>query len=209
MKRLSILFLGMMALASCSNNVEPQNTISDSEVVENVMMSRRSIRQYTKQTISRDTLDQIIKCGINAPNGQNRQAYELRIVNNPKLLKQISDAVIKDKPDVSLKPGADNIFFGATTVIFVANDTSYDMSQIDCGLLGENIMLSAWAKGIGTCCMGFPIRLMKESELCAPLIRELGFSADYNLLYCIAMGYPNETPDAKPRKEDMVKYIEE
>lgn len=209
MKRLSILFLGMMALASCSNNVEPQNTISDSEVVENVMMSRRSIRQYTKQTISRDTLDQIIKCGINAPNGQNRQAYELRIVNNPKLLKQISDAVIKDKPDVSLKPGADNIFFGATTVIFVANDTSYDMSQIDCGLLGENIMLSAWAKGIGTCCMGFPIRLMKESESCAPLIRELGFNADYNLLYCIAMGYPNETPDAKPRKEDMVKYIEE
>ena len=209
MKRLSILFLGMMALASCSNNVEPQNTISDSEVVENVMMSRRSIRQYTKQTISRDTLDQIIKCGINAPNGQNRQAYELRIVNNPKLLKQISDAVIKDKPDVSLKPGADNIFFGATTVIFVANDTSYDMSQIDCGLLGENIMLSAWAKGIGTCCMGFPIRLMKESESCAPLIRELGFCADYNLLYCIAMGYPNETPDAKPRKEDMVKYIEE
>ncbi len=209
MKRLSILFLGMMALASCSNNVEPQNTISDSEVVENVMMSRRSIRQYTKQTISRDTLDQIIKCGINAPNGQNRQAYELRIVNNPKLLKQISDAVIKDKPDVSLKPGADNIFFGATTVIFVANDTSYDMSQIDCGLLGENIMLSAWAKGIGTCCMGFSIRLMKESESCAPLIRELGFSADYNLLYCIAMGYPNETPDAKPRKEDMVKYIEE
>lgn len=199
----------MMALASCSNNVEPQNTISDSEVVENVMMSRRSIRQYTKQTISRDTLDQIIKCGINAPNGQNRQAYELRIVNNPKLLKQISDAVIKDKPDVSLKPGTDNIFFGATTVIFVANDTSYDMSQIDCGLLGENIMLSAWAKGIGTCCMGFPIRLMKESESCAPLIRELGFSADYNLLYCIAMGYPNETPDAKPRKEDMVKYIEE
>ncbi len=199
----------MMALASCSNNVEPQNTISDSEVVENVMMSRRSIRQYTKQTISRDTLDQIIKCGINAPNGQNRQAYELRIVNNPKLLKQISDAVIKDKPDVSLKPGADNIFFGATTVIFVANDTSYDMSQIDCGLLGENIMLSAWAKGIGTCCMGFPIRLMKESESCAPLIRELDFSADYNLLYCIAMGYPNETPDAKPRKEDMVKYIEE
>ena len=188
----------MMALASCSNNVEPQNTISNSEVVENVMMSRRSIRQYTKQTISRDTLDQIIKCGINAPNGQNRQAYELRIVNNPKLLKQISDAVIKDKPDVSLKPGADNIFFGATTVIFVANDTSYDMSQIDCGLLGENIMLSAWAKGIGTCCIGFPIRLMKESESCAPLIRELGFSAGYNLLYCIAMGYPNETPDAKP-----------
>ena len=58
-------------------------------------MARRSIRQYTKQTISRDTLDQIIKCGINAPNGQNRQAYEIRVVNNPQILKDISDAVIK------------------------------------------------------------------------------------------------------------------
>ena len=199
----------MMVLASCSQSDVTKESTNDSESVENIIMARRSIRQYTKQTISRDTLDQIIKCGINAPNGQNRQAYEIRVVNNPQILKDISDAVIKDNKDMSLKPGADNIFFGATTVVFIGNDTSYDMSQIDCGLLGENIMLSAWAKGIGTCCMGFPIRLMKESESCAPLIRELDFSADYNLLYCIAMGYPNETPDAKPRKEDMVKYIEE
>ncbi len=208
MKKLSFLFLCMMALASCSQSDVSKESPKDSESVENVIMARRSIRQYTKQTISRDTLDQIIKCGINAPNGQNRQAYEIRVVNNPQILKEISDAVLKDNKDMSLKPGADNIFFGASTVIFIANDTSYDMSQIDCGLLGENIILSAWEKGIGTCCMGFPIRLMKESESCAPFIQKLGFSAGHNRLYCIAMGYPNEQPDAKPRKEDMIKYVE-
>lgn len=208
MKKLSFLFLCMMALASCSQSDVSKESPKDSESVENVIMARRSIRQYTKQTISRDTLDQIIKCGINAPNGQNRQAYEIRVVNNPQMLKEISDAVLKDNKDMSLKPGADNIFFGASTVIFIANDTSYDMSQIDCGLLGENIILSAWEKGIGTCCMGFPIRLMKESESCAPFIQKLGFSAGHNRLYCIAMGYPNEQPDAKPRKEDMIKYVE-
>ena len=197
-----------MVLASCSQSDVTKESSKDSESVENVIMARRSIRQYTKQTISLDTLDQIIKCGINAPNGQNRQAYEIRIVNNPQMLKDISDAVIKDNRDLSLKPGADDIFFGATTVVFIGNDTSYDMSQIDCGLLGENIMLSAWEKGIGSCCMAFPIRLMKESETCAPLIQKLGFIAGYNLLYCIAMGYPNENPDAKPRKEDMIKYVE-
>ena len=197
MKKLSFLILCMMVLASCSQSDVTKESSKDSESVENVIMARRSIRQYTKQTISRDTLDQIIKCGINAPNGQNRQAYEIRIVNNPQMLKDISDAVIKDNKDLSLKPGADNIFFGATTVVFIS-----------CGLLGENIMLSAWEKGIGSCCMAFPIRLMKESETCAPLIQKLGFSAGYNLLYCIAMGYPNENPDAKPRKEDMIKYVE-
>ena len=208
MKKISFLILCIMVLASCSQSDVTKESSKDSESVENVIMARRSIRQYTKQTISRDTLDPIIKCGINAPNGQNRQAYEIRIVNNPQMLKNISDAVIKDNKDLSLKPGADNIFFGATTVVFIGNDTSYDMSQIDCGLLGENIMLSAWEKGIGSCCMAFPIRLMKESETCAPLIQKLGFSAGYNLLYCITMGYPNENPDAKPRKEDMIKYVE-
>lgn len=49
---------------------------------------------------------------------------------------------------------------------------------------------------------------MKESESCAPYIQKLGFSAGYNLLYSIALGYPNESPDAKPRKEDMIKYVE-
>jgi nitroreductase len=208
MKKLSFLFLCMMVLASCSQSDVTKESTNDSKSVENVIMARRSIRQYTKQTISRDTLDQIIKCGINAPNGQNRQAYEIRVVNNPQLLKEISDAVLKDNKDMSLKPGTDNIFFGASTVVFIGNDMSYDMSQIDCGLLGENIMLSAWEKGIGSCCMAFPIRLMKESESCAPLVQKLGFSAGYNLLYCIAMGYPNENPDAKPRKEDMIKYVE-
>ena len=208
MRKLSFLFLCMMVLASCSQSDVTKESTNDSESVENIIMARRSIRQYTKQTISRDTLDQIIKCGINAPNGQNRQAYEIRVVNNPQLLKEISDAVLKDNKDMSLKPGADNIFFGASAVVFIGNDTSYDMSQIDCGLLGENIMLSAWEKGIGTCCMAFPVRKMKESESCAPLIQKLGFSAGYNLLYCIAMGYPNENPDAKPRKEDMIKYVE-
>ena len=208
MKKLTFLFLCMMALASCSQNDASKESAKDSESVDNVIMARRSIRQYSKQTISRDTLDQIIKCGINAPNGQNRQAYEIRVVDNPQLLKEISDAVVKNNKDMSLKPGADNIFFGATTVVFIGNDTSYDMSQVDCGLLGENIMLSAWEKGIGSCCMAFPIRLMKESESCAPLIQKLGFSAGYNLLYCIAMGYPNEKPDARPRKDNMIKYVE-
>lgn len=209
MKKISLLLLGLMALASCSNNESAPQTADNSELVENVIMARRSIRQYTKQTISRDTLDQIIKCGINAPNGQGRQAYELRVVNNPQLLKEISDAVLKDNPEMNLKPGTDNIFLGATSVVFIANDTSYDMSQVDCGLLGENIILSAWAKGIGSCCMAHTIRLMKESESCAPFIQKLGFSAGYNLLYSIAMGYPNESPGARPRKDNMIKYVEE
>lgn len=172
------------------------------------MMSRRSIRQYTDKRISRDTLNRILECGINAPNGQNRQAYEIRVVDNPELLAEITAAVVNDNKDNAPKNGAKNIFANATCVVFIANDTTYDVSQVDCGLLGENIILAAWARGIGSCCMAHPVRQMKDSKSCAPYIEKLGFSKDYNLLYCIAMGYPDETPGAKPRKTDKIRFID-
>lgn len=39
-------------------------------------------------------------------------------------------------------------------------------------------------------------------------IERLGFSNGYNLLLAIALGYPDESPAARPRKSDMVKYVE-
>lgn len=209
MKKIICSLLFMAAMVSCTQQAEtPTATADDAEVVEKVMMSRRSIRQYTDKRISRDTLNRILECGINAPNGQNRQAYEIRVVDNPELLAEITAAMVNDNKDNAPKNGAKNIFANATCVVFIANDTTYDVSQVDCGLLGENIILAAWARGIGSCCMAHPVRLMKDSKSCAPYIEKLGFSKDYNLLYCIAMGYPDETPDAKPRKTDKIRFID-
>lgn len=209
MKKIICSLLFMAAMVSCTQQAEtPTATADDAEVVEKVMMSRRSIRQYTDKRISRDTLNRILECGINAPNGQNRQAYEIRVVDNPELLAEITAAVVNENKDNAPKNGAKNIFANATCVVFIANDTTYDVSQVDCGLLGENIILAAWTRGIGSCCMAHPVRLMKDSKSCAPYIEKLGFSKDYNLLYCIAMGYPDETPDAKPRKTDKIRFID-
>lgn len=46
------------------------------------------------------------------------------------------------------------------------------------------------------------------SESASPFMTKLDFSEGYKLLYCIALGYPDETPDAKPRNEEKVRYIE-
>lgn len=202
--------LCLLAAASCSMPVNtPENA---PQTLEDIIMSRRSIRRYTECPIGRDTLDIILNSGLNAPNGQNRQAYEIRVVDNPEFLAEISAAV--QTGDSRAVDGAghatsvESIFHGAPCVLFLANDTSYDMSQVDCGLLGENIILTAWSMGIGSCCMAGPIRQMKESEACAPLIRKMGFSEGYNLLYCIVMGYPDEFPSARPRKTEKIRFVE-
>lgn len=176
--------------------------------MDEVIMSRRSIRKWQDKAVSRDTLDIILKHGINAPNGKGIQAYEVRVIDKSELLKEMSDAVVKDMPEVGQREGFENIFVNAPCVVFIASYNDYDLSQVDCGLLGENIILSAWSMGIGSCCLGSSARMLKTSESAAPYLEKLDFPEGYNLLYCIALGYPDETPDAKPRNEQKVRYIE-
>ena len=210
-KTLLFSLLGATLLSGCtapSTQTNETATTSDAEAIERVIMARRSIRQYTDRTLSRDTLQQILIAAVNAPNGQNRQAYELRVVDNPQLLQEISDAVASDT-DVRIRKGTSTIFAGAPCVVFIARDTTYDISAIDCGLLGENLILKAWSMGIGSCCMAGPTRQMIKSKACAPYMERLGFSTDYELLYCITLGFPAESPDAKPRKYDeKIRFVE-
>ncbi len=207
------LFMGMavvMTLTACNENkIQTTATAIDSaNVVTDVMMGRRSIRNYKDSVINRETLNEILKYGINAPNGQNLQSYEIRVIDSPALIDSITAAVVKDNPKIAEREGFKNIFVNAPCVICIANKKDYDMSQVDCGLLGENIILAAQAKGIGSCCLGSSARWIKDSESARPFLDRMTFSDGYELLYCIALGYPNESPEAKPRRDDMIKFME-
>ena len=199
-----------LMLTACNDNKMQQTgtDIDSAKVMTELMMSRRSIRAYKDSVISRETLNDILKCGINAPNGKNLQSYEIRVIDSPALIDSMTQAVVKDKPEIAQREGFKNIFVNAPCVVCIAYDTQYDMAQIDCGLLGENIILAAWAKGIGSCCLGSSARWLLDSPSATPYLDRLAFSKGYQLLYCIALGYPDETPEAKPRRDDMIRFVE-
>ena len=199
-----------LMLTACNDNKMQQTgtDIDSAKVMTELMMSRRSIRAYKDSVISRETLNDILKCGINAPNGKNLQSYEIRVIDSPALIDSMTQAVVKDKPEIAQREGFKNIFVNAPCVVCIAYDTQYDMAQIDCGLLGENIILAAWEKGIGSCCLGSSARWLLDSPSAKPYLDRLAFSKGYQLLYCIALGYPDETPEAKPRRDDMIRFVE-
>lgn len=210
MKKLLLGIAAALSMTACNGIKQQQQTadIDTASVVNDLMMSRRSIRAYKDSVISRETLNEILKYGINAPNGQNLQSYEIRVIDSPALIDSITQAVVKDNPKIAERDGFKNIFVNAPCVVCIACDTQYDMAQIDCGLLGENIILAAWAKGIGSCCLGSSARWILDSPSAKPYLDRMAFSKGYKLLYCIALGYPAETPKAKPRRDDMIKFMD-
>lgn len=202
------------ALASCgdgtpgvNNNGQVEDSVMTKEgnaVIETIM-ARRSIRKYKEQTVGRDTLDRIMECGINAPNGQNKQSWEVRVVDNPQIMEDIKNTLKEAYPDMEMAAGC---FRGAPVMVFIARDLSYDFSAYDCGLMAENIMLSAKSLGVGSICLGSPVRFINDNPKCGPILERLSFSEGYELCLCVGLGYADESPEAKPRDNSKVKYVD-
>lgn len=210
MKLSKLLLTALIAATAMSCTQQPKEepiVMKDKNEVIETIMARRSIRKYQDRPVSRDTLNKIMECGINAPNGQNKQSWEVRIVDNPQLMEEIKEAMAKGHPD--MKPEmAKGCFRGAPVMVFIARDKSYDFSAYDCGLMAENIMLSAWSMGVGSICLGSPVRFLTDNDVCKPIIEKLGFSEGFELCLCVGLGYADESPEAKPRDMGKVKFVD-
>ena len=203
------LALAALMLAGCGSATSqtpdaPTSTQpTTDDVVTQLMMSRRSIRSYKDSAISRQTLDDILTCGVNAPNGRNMQAYEIRVLS-PAMIDSLTAAVVRDNPKIAERKGFKNIFVNAPCVICIANDTRYDMSQIDCGLLGENIILAAWAKGIGSCCLGSSARWIIDSPSARPSSRRWSSPKATNCSTASRWATPTRRP--RPSRARWTRY---
>ena len=194
--------VGTFAAVSCAQ-AEQKRVDMKNEVIE-AIMTRRTIRKYKPETVEPKVLEKIIECGINAPSALNRQSWEIRVVNNLDLLENIKVALVASNPD-SDPAEVRECFRQARTVLFIANDTTFSFSPIDCGIFVQNIMLSAYSLGVGSVCLGRPISFLMNSP---EVLSKLDFSEGYQPVICVGLGYPDETPMPRSRDFSKVRYIE-
>ena len=194
---------GECATKCTKNECMEKSECKKNAAIENIM-SRRSIRNYKQQAVPREVLNQIMECGVNAPNALNRQSWEVRIVDNPELQAQIKEAMMATGNE-----RAAGCFYNAPVWVFIAQDSAFPFSAYDCGLMAENMMLAANALGVGSVCLGSPVRFILDSPQKDAVLDKLGFSEGYELCLCISMGYPEgEKPEAKPRDMGKVKFVD-
>lgn len=206
------LTMGFMAL-SCSTAEQPAPATEQGNPVIETIMSRRSIRAYKDQAVPRELLDQVVECGIWAPNAINAQQWEVRVVTSAEWINGATEAV-KNSAEAGSPaaaqfedPAFKNIFRNAPAVIFIGHKPGA-YTPVDCGLMAGNMMLAAKSLGLGTVCMASPIRTFLLTPVGAPFLEQLGFSEGYEPLICIGIGYANEDPAPKPRNKEVIRFVE-
>lgn len=203
----TILAAGLLVCSCGTPSGTKSDTKAENAVIE-AIMSRRSIRVYKDTPVEREKLQRIAECGVNAPNAMNAQNWNVRIIDSKEYIDGVTEIYKAANPEaVQRDPNFKNMFRNAPAVIAVAAPQG-GYSSIDCGLLGENIMLAAHSLGLGTCCLGGPVRFLSSNADTKPYLDRLKLDDGYELLYLIAVGYPDETPDARPRNLDKIRFVE-
>lgn len=202
-----LLALCVTALLSVWLVTESQKKSGVIDAIE----ARRSIRAYKDTPVEHKKLQLLAECGVKAPSAMNRQEWEVRIVENKEWIDNCTAAYLKavegtDKAKYMLTPTFKNIFRNAPAVIFVAAPEGVFAGE-NVGCLSQNIMLAATELGLGTCFLG-SVQMMFAEPAMAEYVASLGFSEGYRLRYALAVGYPDEAPDAKPRDMTKIKFVE-
>ena len=193
-----------------------------------VIYSRRSIRKYTNEPVSRSIIEKIIDAGRVAPSAKNRQPWKYLVYRGEakaRLLSIMKNGIEMEEINprrplsVSGIPDAKNtlrIMETAPIVIIVLNtngkspfiyldadDRFNEMNDLlSIGASIENMLLKAEELNIGTLWIGNTCFAYQE------LIEYIGSTAE--LVGAIALGYKAETPTMRPRKklDDIVEYYD-
>jgi nitroreductase len=187
---------------SLESDKDDRFSSGDQGAIENLIISRRSIRNWNNKNLKTTDIIKIIEIAKWAPNSCNRQGWFFLIINNRRDFKMVE------------KLTNQNFFMKAKCLIVVMTSKSkYSPSEeiysyLDAGAITENILLLLHAKNLGACWLG-----LKESanykKYLNVFLRHFELSDDYNPVSFLAVGNYDRKPKPPLRVSgrDLYKII--
>lgn len=157
---------------------------------------RRSIRNYSSAPVEEEKLIQVLEAARLSPSAANEQAWKFIVVRNEDTRKKLAEAAGGQE------------FVGQAPVVIVACGTEPDKIMlcgqhrytVDLSIAVSYIILEAYALGLGTCWLG----RFEENKVKTIL----NIPDGVRVVAVTPLGYPAESPQARPRKElaEIVSY---
>ena len=155
--------------------------------------SRRSIRKFTDQDISKTDIQDIIECWMHAPSAHNQQAREFFIIDKQEEKDFLTEQLTYGKM----------ISWSNKAIICCFNKEhlkSPNYIAEDMGACCQNMLLAAHEKGIGGVWVGiYP----EEVESWKQIKEHFQLPKEIEVFNIIALGYPD--PNGKQRNKECIK----
>lgn len=166
-----------------------------------VLLTRRSIRNFNDKSIPEDVLNKILEAGTYAPTAMGMQKPIIIAITD----KKVRDEVSHENARIMGREGTDP-FYGAPVILLVAVE-NYPNAVYDGSCVMDNLLNAAWAMGVGSCWI-HRTKEELESDFGKKLLKSLGIVGDYIGVGHAALGYfDGEPPLPKPRKENYIYRI--
>jgi len=151
------------------------------------ILSRRSIRKYTKQSVPDQLIKELLEAAMNAPSAGNEQPWHFIVINDRGIL----DEIPKYHP-------YSQMIREAYVAIVICCDLQLDKQDglwvQDCAAATENLLLAVQAKGLGAVWLG----VYPREERVTGLRKLLSIPEQVIPFSLIPIGYPAEH---KPRAD--------
>ncbi|MFO7166920.1 MAG: nitroreductase family protein [Chloroflexota bacterium] len=153
--------------------------------VATAIRTLRSVRQYRDAPVDDATITRILEAGRWAGSAKNTQPWRYILIKRRDTLARLS----------ACGSYASHLRDAAFAIVVVTPAAA--RAEFDAGRTVQNMLLAAWAEGIGSCVVSLP----REAE-----VREiLGLPDEYKVQQSVAFGYPAEnvvpTVEGRPLKE--------
>ena len=161
-----------------------------------LIAERGSIRSYKDKPIPENDLFNIIEAARLAQSAANRQPWQFIVVTDKEVRDRLADAAHwQDRPRQRSVETA-----GAIIVGLADPEISANWYLVDLGIAIENMALTAWDLGIGSCWIG----AFREDDVKSVL----AIPKNLRVVSLLTLGYADEKPREKNRKslEEIIHY---
>ena len=196
----TVLIVASFTMMNCTTKEQTSANDADNgnAAIENIM-TRTSIRAFTGQSVSSDTVEMLLRAGMTAPTAVNLQPWHFVAVTDRAKLDEMRQA----NPHAKMLEQAPLAIVVCGDMNKAMEGPGRDFWIQDCSAATENILLAAHALGLGAVWTGgHPIE-----ERVNTLREILQLPENLIPLCAIVIGYPAENPEPKDKwKTENVSY---
>ncbi|MBU1144612.1 MAG: nitroreductase family protein [Firmicutes bacterium] len=172
-----------------------------------VLLQRRSVRNYLDKPIKEEDLKLIVECGLFAPSARNRQNWHFTVITDKETIEEINRLTLAGMERLNIQKEPDYHVFYHAPVVVVLSSAIEGFSELNAGCAIENMAIAAKSIGVDSCIIG-QTRYMYHQANQVDMNRLLKIPEEYEHDCSICFGYiDGENPLPKPRKEGIVDYI--